>query len=213
MADDIRPSRVSAGRLSLYLRCLDTWRRAQRLTASSRDLATTLNIGDAQVRKDLSMLGHLGRRGVGYNIVELIAAIRSTLGIDREWPAVLIGVGNLAKALLKYRGFAERGFRIVGLFDADDHKIGQKVDGLRVQPMSDLAKQCADLHAAIGIIAVPSEVAQDIADQLVAAGIRGVLNFAPVVLRLPDHVRLVSVDLTIQLEQLAFLIERGGANE
>ncbi len=213
MADEIRPSRVSAARLSLYLRCLDTWRREGTLTASSGDLAATLGFGDAQVRKDLSALGSLGRRGVGYNVTELIEAIRGALAIDREWLAVLIGVGNLAKALLKYRGFAERGFRIVGLFDSDEQKVGQRVHSMRVLPTNELAEQCKSLHAQIGIIAVPSEAAQGVADQLVASGIRGVLNFAPVVLRLPESVPLVSVDLTIQLEQLAFLIDRGGASE
>jgi redox-sensing transcriptional repressor len=213
MADEIRPSRVSAARLSLYLRCLDTWRRTGTLTASSGDLAAALGFGDAQVRKDLSALGSLGRRGVGYNVVELIDAIRGALAIDREWLAVLIGVGNLAKALLRYRGFAERGFRIVGLFDSDEAKVGQRVDDLRVLPTSELAQHIKTLKAHIGIIAVPSEAAQEVANQLVDAGIRGVLNFAPTVLRLPESVPLVSVDLTIQLEQLAFLIDRDGVSE
>lgn len=212
MADDLRPTRATAARLSLYLRCLDGWRRDGTLTTSSRDLATALGLGDAQVRKDLSVMGTLGRRGVGYNVTELIEAIRGALAIDREWLAVMIGVGNLAKALLKYRGFAERGFRIVGLFDADEQKIGQRIDGFRVLSVRDLAEHIKTLKAQIGMIAVPSEAAQEVADLLVAAGIRGVLNFAPVVLRLPDHVQLVSVDLTIQLEQLAFLIDRGGGN-
>lgn len=212
MADDLRPTRATAARLSLYLRCLDAWRRESVLTTSSRDLATALGLGDAQVRKDLSVLGTLGRRGVGYKVTELIDAIRGALAIDREWLAVMIGVGNLAKALLRYRGFAERGFRIVGLFDADEQKIGQRIDGFRVLSIRELAEQVKTLKAQIGMIAVPSEAAQEVADLLVTSGIRGVLNFAPVVLRLPESVQLVSVDLTIQLEQLAFLIDRGGGS-
>src|SRR5262249_22106769 len=110
--DDPRPSRASAARLSLYLRCLEGWERDGRPTASSRDVADALGVGDAQVRKDLSYLGGLGRRGVGYRVPQVIAGIRAALGIDREWRAVLVGAGNLARALLRYRGFPERGFHI-----------------------------------------------------------------------------------------------------
>src|SRR5437870_3106093 len=107
MTDESRPPRASAARLSLYLRCLEAWRRDGHPTASSRDLATALGVGEAQVRKDLSYLGGLGRRGVGYRVVDLAAGIRTALGIDREWPAVLVGAGNLTRALLRYRGFPE----------------------------------------------------------------------------------------------------------
>lgn len=209
MADEPRPSRASAARLSLYLRCLEGWRRDGRQTASSRDLAAALGVGDAQVRKDLAYLGGLGRRGVGYRVADLTAGIRSALGIDREWPAVLIGAGNLARALLRYRGFPERGFRLVGLFDADPRKVGQRVEGLDVLPMTDLARRVRALGAVLGIVAVPSEAAQDVAEALAEAGVRGVLNFAPAVLRLPAGVAVVNVDLTIQLEQLAFQVQAG----
>ena len=207
MADEPRPSRASAGRLSLYLRCLEGWRRDGLQTASSRDLATTLGLGDAQVRKDLAYLGGLGRRGVGYRISNLIDAIRVALGLDREWRAVLVGAGNLARALLRYRGFPERGFRIVGLFDSDPRKIGLKIDGLEIFGMADLVQRAKGLNAELGIMTVPSESAQDVADMLAAAGVRGVLNFAPTVLRMPDTIAVVHVDLTIQLEQLAFQVQ------
>ena len=209
MADEPRPSRASAARLSLYLRCLEGWRRDGRATASSRDLAAALGIGAAQIRKDLSYLGTLGRRGVGYKVAELAGAIRSTLGIDREWPAVLVGAGNLARALLRYRGFPERGFRLVGLFDADARKIGQRVEGLTVEPAADLVRRVRALGAELGIVAVPWESAQEVGEGLAAAGVRGVLNFAPVVLRLPAGIAVVNVDLTIQLEQLAFQVQAG----
>jgi redox-sensing transcriptional repressor len=209
MADEPRPPRASAARLSLYLRCLEGWRRDGRRTASSRDLAAALGLGDAQVRKDLAHVGRLGRRGVGYRVDDLAAGIRSVLGIDREWPAVLVGAGNLARALLRYRGFPDRGFRLVGLFDADRRKVGQRVEGLEVLPMTDLARRVRSLGAELGIVAVPSESADEVAAALTAAGVRGVLNFAPAVLRLPAGVAVVNVDLTIQLEQLAFQVQAG----
>jgi redox-sensing transcriptional repressor len=209
MADEPRPPRASAARLSLYLRCLEGWRRDGRRTASSRDLAAALGLGDAQVRKDLAHVGRLGRRGVGYRVDDLAAGIRSVLGIDREWPAVLVGAGNLARALLRYRGFPDRGFRLVGLFDADPRKVGQRVEGLEVLPITDLARRVRSLGAELGIVAVPSESADEVAAALTAAGVRGVLNFAPAVLRLPAGVAVVNVDLTIQLEQLAFQVQAG----
>jgi redox-sensing transcriptional repressor len=209
MADEPRLSRASAARLSLYLRCLESWRRDGRRTASSRDMAAALGINDAQVRKDLAYLGGLGRRGVGYQIADLAAAIRSALGIDREWRAVLVGVGNLARALLRYRGFPERGFRIVGLFDADRRKIGQEIEGLTVTSMEELGRRVRALEAELGIVTVPSESAQEVGEALADAGVRGVLNFAPTVLQLPTGVAVVNVDLTIQLEQLAFQIQVG----
>ncbi|HEY1381598.1 MAG TPA: redox-sensing transcriptional repressor Rex [Gemmataceae bacterium] len=209
MADEPRPSRASAARLSLYLRCLEGWRQDGRRTASSRDLAAALGLGDAQVRKDLAHLGRLGRRGVGYRVADLAAGIRSALGIDRDWPAVMVGAGNLARALLRYRGFPERGFRLVSLFDADPRKVGQRIEGLDVFPMTDLARRVRALGAELGIVTVPWEAAQEVAEALAASGIRGVLNFAPAVLRLPAGVAVVNVDLTIQLEQLAFQVQAG----
>jgi redox-sensing transcriptional repressor len=209
MADDPRPSRASAARLSLYLRCLEGWRRDGRETASSRDLAAVLGVGDAQVRKDLAYLGGLGRRGVGYRVADLAAGIRSALGIDREWRAVVVGAGNLARALLRYRGFPERGFRLVGLFDTDVRKVGQRVEGLEVRPMTELGRRARAEGAELGIVAVPSEAAQEVAEALAESGVRGVLNFAPAVLRLPAGVAVVNVDLTIQLEQLAFQVQAG----
>ena len=209
-AHDGRPSRASVGRLSLYLRRLEDFLRQDLAKVSSSQLGEALGITDAQVRKDLTHLGHLGQPGIGYPVPELILAIRRVLGIDREWTVVMVGVGNLARALLRYRGFQQRGFRIVALFDTDPAKIGQTVDGLSVHPPEAMPRVIAATGAELGVIAVPSEAAQGVADALVTAGVRGVLNFAPVVLRLPDSVSLVSVDLTVQLEQLAFLVQMQG---
>ena len=205
--DEPRVSRASVGRFSLYLRRLQQLDSADAHTVSSSQLGEALGITDAQVRKDLACLGNLGHPGVGYPTRELIAALRRRLGIDRSWSVVVMGVGNLARALLRYRGFQQQGFRIVALFDADPEKVGQEVDGLRVFAPERMAEVIAATGAQLGILTVPSEVAQKVADALVAAGIVGVLNFAPTVLRLPGHVSLVAVDLAVQLEQLAFLVQ------
>jgi redox-sensing transcriptional repressor len=202
-----RLSRASVGRLSLYLRRLEGLLRQGTTKVSSSTLGESLGVTDAQVRKDLASLGNLGHPGIGYAAPELAAAIRRALGIDREWASALVGVGNLARALLHYHGFLERGFRIVALFDTDPAKIGQRVDDLEIHPPERMASVIAATGAELGILAVPSEAAQAVATDLVAAGVRGLLNFAPGVLRLPPHVSVVSVDLTVQLEQLAFLVQ------
>jgi len=207
---DQRLSRAAAQRLSLYLRCLAAWPGDAGKVSSGR-IAAAVGVSDAQVRRDLAALGHLGQRGIGYEARELATAIRAALGIDRTWRAVLVGVGNLARALLRYQGFRAQGFEIVALFDSDPAKMGQVVEGLQVEPAAQLAHRFPALKAELGVITVPGEVAQGVADELAAAGVRGILNFAPVVLRLAPHVRLVTVDLTIQLEQLAFLIQHAEA--
>jgi redox-sensing transcriptional repressor len=206
---EVRLSRASVNRLSLYLRRLEGFLREGSAKVSSGQLGEALGITDAQVRKDLAYLGHLGHPGIGYPTRELIAAIRHTLGIDRQWSAVLVGVGNLARALLRYRGFQQQGFRIVALFDSDRSKVGQRVDGLEIRHPDDLPKVVAGAKAELALLTVPAEAAQTVADAVVAAGIRGILNFAPAVLRLPSGVSLVSVDLTVQLEQLAFFVQMG----
>lgn len=204
-----RLSRASVARFSLYLRHLEQFHHAGVRTVSSSQLGEALGITDAQVRKDLAYLGNLGHPGVGYPTQEVIAALRRKLGIDREWRVVVVGVGNLARALLRYRGFRQQGFRIVALFDTDAGKVGQRVDDLEIHSPEQMPAVIAATGAELGILTVPAEAAQLVADALVAAGIRGVLNFAPVVLRLPSHVSLVAVDLTVQLEQLAFLVQLG----
>lgn len=203
-----RLSRAAAQRLSLYLRCLAGWPVDGGKVSSGR-IAQAVGVSDAQVRRDLAALGHLGQRGIGYDARDLAAAIRGALGINRTWRAVLIGVGNLARALLKYQGFRAQGFEIVGLFDADPGKVGQGVEGLAVEAASRLGERVGELGAELAVLTVPGEVAQPVADVLATAGVRGILNFAPVVLKLPPRVKLVTVDLTIQLEQLAFLVQLG----
>src|SRR5206468_4070905 len=161
---------------------------------------------------DLACLGSLGHPGIGYVTEELSKSSRRLRGVDRSWLAALVGVGNLGRALLLYRGFGQRGFRVVALFDLDPAKIGTQVEGLTVHDVRSIPKVVAETGAELALLALPSEAAQPVADALTAAGIRGLLNFAPVMLRVPPEVRLVSVDLTVQLEQLAFLVQtRGGA--
>ncbi len=205
-----RLSRAAAHRLSLYLRCVAGW-PADGGKVSSGRIASAVGVSDAQVRRDLAALGHLGQRGIGYEARDLAVAIRAALGINRTWRAVLVGVGNLARALLRYQGFRAQGFEIVGLFDTDPTKVGQVVEGLTVEPTTKLGERATALGAELGVLTVPGDVAQGVADVLAAAGVRGILNFAPVVLRLPTRVRLVTVDLAIQLEQLAFLVQHGDA--
>jgi redox-sensing transcriptional repressor len=204
-----RLSRASVGRFSLYLRHLEALLREGISKVSSGQLGEALGITDAQVRKDLAWLGSLGHPGVGYITEELIEAIRRLLGVDRTWLAALVGVGNLGRALLRYRGFEQRGFRLVALFDDDPAKVGQVVEGLTVHGTDVIDRVVRETGAELGVLAVPSEAGQPMADALVAAGVRGLLNFAPVMLRVPSEVRLVSVDLTVQLEQLAFLVQMG----
>lgn len=199
-------SKASVGRFSLYLRHLERLHREGTATVSSSQLGEALGITDAQVRKDLAYLGNLGQPGIGYPTQELIEALRHRLGTDRTWKAVVVGVGNLARALLRYRGFERQGFQFVALFDSSPEKVGQFVDDLEVLPPSKMKEAVAALGAELGVLAVPAESAQEVADALTAAGIRGILNFAPTVLRVPPGVSLVAVDLAVQLEQLAFLV-------
>jgi redox-sensing transcriptional repressor len=209
---DFKLSRASAGRLSLYLRCLEGFHRDGLTKVSSGQVGEALGLSDAQVRKDLACLGNLGQPGIGYTVPELIGAIRPALGIDREWNAVMVGVGNLARALLRYRGFQQQGFRVVALCDNDPTKIGTSVEELVVRGLDDLPEIIRSMDAEMGILTVPAEAAQAVADRLAEAGVRGILNFAPTVLKMPLGVSLVTVDLAIQLEQLAFQIQ-WSANE
>jgi redox-sensing transcriptional repressor len=204
-----RLSKAAASRLSLYLRAIEHAISNGQERISSQELGQALSIRDAQVRRDLACLGTLGHPGIGYNPEKLRKPIRRALGIDREWPTVLVGVGNLARALLRYAGFRQQGFHIRWLFDSDPAKAGTSLDGVPILPAEQMEKILSGSGAELGLIAVPASAAQETADRLIRAGVRGLLNFAPVVLQLPPHVRLVSVDLTIQLEQLTFLLTSG----
>jgi len=187
----------------VYLRVLSDL--ADLESISSEELATACGVSSAQLRKDLSFIGTRGTRGVGYDVRDLRDALAAELGMQHDWPVVIVGGGNLGLALAGYAGFASRGFRVVGLVDADRLRVGESVgDGLVVQPMSDLAKIVRRTHCVIGLIATPAQSAQAVADELVAAGVTGILNFAPAVLTVPAGVQVRDVDLGVELQLLAF---------
>ena len=193
-------------RLSLYLRQLEEFLRKDRRTVLSKQLGESLRLTDAQVRKDLAYFGQFGHPGIGYRVEELIAQVRRILGTDRTWNTLLVGAGNLGRALLAYRGFDRKGFKLSAVFDADATMIGTDQGGFIVQGLNELADTIGREHIRLAIMAVPADAAQDVADQLVAAGIRGVLNFAPVSINVPADVALASVDVAVQLEQLSFQV-------
>jgi redox-sensing transcriptional repressor len=174
---------------------------------SSVQLAETLDINDAQVRKDLAAIGHLGKRGIGYDVPELSQAIRKILGLDRTWKTIIVGYGNLGRALTKYHGFNDHGFEIVGIFDNADARVGVDAENLIVEPFDRIEERLPILEAEFAILTVPASAAQEVATRLCNSGIRGLMTFAPVLLKVPKHVKIVAVDLSIQLEQLAFLVQ------
>lgn len=193
-------------RLSLYLRQLESFHRNNRGTVSSKQLGESLGLTDAQVRKDLAYFGQFGHPGIGYRVDDLIARLRHILGTDKTWNVLLIGAGNLGRALLAYRGFDAKGFRLVAVFDNDASKIGKKFGPFSVQPLAELEATVKEKSIRLAMIAVPADVAQSVADQLIEGGVRGLLNFAPVSLTVPGDIALNSVDLAVSLEQLSFQV-------
>ena len=193
-------------RLSLYLRQLEAFKRKDRRTISSKQLGESLGLTDAQVRKDFAYFGQFGHPGIGYRVDDLIAQVKRILGTDKTWNVLLVGAGNLGRALMAYRGFDQKGFRLVAVFDADASKIGKKQASFTIQPLSELAATVQKQNIKLAMIAVPADNAQDVADHVVAAGVRGLLNFAPVSITVPHDVALNAVDLAVQLEQLSFQV-------
>ena len=206
LPSDASVPKVVVSRLSLYLRELQRLVASGQQTISSGQLGTLLGFSDAQVRKDLGFFGQFGYPGVGYRCDELIRAMRDILGTNHSWNVAMVGAGNLGQALLGYRGFGRQNFAIAAAFDADPTKVGQTIQGIRVQPLDELAATIRDKGIRLGMIVVPADRAQEAADRLVAAGIEGIVNFAPVTLALPPHVQNVGVDLAIELEQLSFAV-------
>jgi redox-sensing transcriptional repressor len=192
----------------VYLRSLLEVGAAGISTVSSVMLADRAGVNAAKVRKDLSYLGTYGTRGVGYDVEYLRFQVSRALGVANTWPVVVVGLGNLGRALAGHEGFGERGFPVVAGFDIDPDKIGTRISGVLVHPLERLPELVADLGAAIGIIATPAEAAQEVADHLSRAGIRSVLNFAPTVLALPVDVDVRDVDLATELQILGFHLQR-----
>jgi len=200
-------------RLSLYQRELQHLVRDGRETISSNELGRLLGFTDAQVRKDLAYFGQFGHPGIGYRCEELIDAIRGILGTDDQWPVAIVGVGNLGRALLGYKGFCQQGFHLVAAFDVQAEKIGTQIDGIPVFSTDELPEIVQQKNIRLGIITVPAVAAQSVADRLVKAGVVGIVNFAPVTISLPDHVSLVGVDLAIELEQVTFNVVNRAQSE
>jgi redox-sensing transcriptional repressor len=195
---------ATVARLPEYLRALHHLADAGNDTVSSEALAAAAGVNSAKLRKDLSHLGSYGTRGVGYDVALLIDQIEYVLGLTQRRSVALVGVGNLGHALAGYAGFGTRGFRIAALFDADPRRVGEKINGLVVRHIDELAQIAAAEAIAIGVIATPATAAQAVADRLVAAGVTSILNFAPCVLAVPDGVDVRKVDLAIELQILSF---------
>ena len=195
-------------RLSIYTRCLLQLEEDGVKTVSSQELADRFNLNSAQVRKDLAYFGEFGVRGIGYYVSGLKAELQKILGLDREWAVVLVGFGNLGSALFHYKGFTRQGFKVVAIVDENPAKVGREVERVPVIASRDMAREVKARGIQIAILAVPVEAAQAVADELVAAGIRAVLNFAPTRLRVPRDVRLNNVDLSIELETLSFYLAK-----
>ena len=198
-------------RLPLYLRALQSMADRDVTTVSSEELAIASGVNSAKLRKDLSHLGSYGTRGVGYDVGYLIYQISRELGLTQDWPVVIIGIGNLGRALANYGGFATRGFRVAGLVDVDPGQVGEQVGGLVVHHLDDLERLIAQLGVVIALIATPAGAAQDVCDRLVAAGVRSILNFAPALVTVPDDVEMRRVDLSTELQILAFHEQRRGS--
>ena len=193
-------------RLSLYLRFLEEFESAGLTTVSSDELAARGGTTSAQVRKDLSFFGSFGKRGLGYQVAELTQRMRRILGLERDWRVVIVGVGKIGAALAQYEGFRQRGFRVVGLYDSDPAKIGREMYGLTVRSIESLAEDNRERPVDIAVIAVPATAAQRAVDQVVAAGIMGIMSFAPIQLHVPADVTLNTVNMAMELERLSFAL-------
>lgn len=191
-------------RLSVYSRYLEQLDRKGVVTISSVEIADGVGVSPAQVRKDLAYFGEFGTRGVGYNVRDLMHYTSKILGLNEPWPLVLVGAGNLGFALSTYKGFNNRGFSVVGIFDNDLTKIGKKIVDMEVSPPEKMPEIIVRHKVKIGIIAVPAKAAQEVADLMIKNGLVAILNFAPVSLNVPEHIELRNVDLSVNLEILTF---------
>ncbi|WP_104105662.1 redox-sensing transcriptional repressor Rex [Nocardioides sp. 616] len=199
---------ATVARLPIYLRALTSLSESGTATCSSEQLAAAAGVNSAKLRKDLSHLGSYGTRGVGYDVDYLRYQIAREIGVTQDWPVVIVGIGNLGHALANYSGFRSRGFRVVALLDADPQRHSETVAGVVVRPFDDLERIVRDNGVAIGVIATPAHAAQDVADRMVAAGVTSILNFAPSVLSVPEGVDVRKVDLSIELQILAYHEQR-----
>jgi redox-sensing transcriptional repressor len=205
MPQDSVPA-IVVGRLPIYLRMLAFLEMEGKMITSSQELAERLGLSSAQIRKDLSYFGEFGKQGTGYDVAYLQRQLRHILQIDRVWDIILVGVGNLGRALANYEGFESHGFRLVGLFDNSPKKIGTRVGDLEVQDISALARVVQEKKVQIAILAVPAEAAQAMADQLVELGIRSILNYAPITLSVPSKVKVYNIDPVVGLQSMTYYL-------
>jgi redox-sensing transcriptional repressor len=206
MHDKLAIPRKSIYRLSLYSRCLDRLRENHIETVSSDALAKAAGVKSTQLRKDLTYLGNFGRRGLGYNVKDLLNRINSTMGTNRLLPVILVGVGNLGSALLSYQGFAKEGFEVLAAFDVDPLRKRSKDFGVPIIGVQDMGSFIREHQVKLAILTVPATVAQEVANKLVSSGIEAILNFSPLLLQVPDEVIVNNVNLAIELENLAYFI-------
>lgn len=197
---------ATANRLGLYLRELQHFFRAGTETIKSNALGNRLGLSDSQIRRDLALFGEFGKRGVGYNVAGLVGALRRALGTDGKWNTILIGLGNLGSALVRYRGFEQQGFVLQAIFEENPDKVGNQIGGVSVYSIDELEKRVPMLDIQMAILAVPAEPAPAIAQRLANLGVAGILNFAPVSLPMNETMCTVDVDLAIELQRLAFAV-------
>lgn len=199
-------------RLSIYQRCLSKLHENGKETVSSSALAAAAGVKPAQLRKDLAYFGQFGTRGLGYSVEELRSAIRDVLGREQLQPVVLIGAGNLGSALLRYRGFEKEGFEVVAAFDAVPDVVVKRGISVPVYDLGGMEKFIAENEVRLAILCVPAESAQEVANELVTAGVQGILNFSPSVLQVPEPVTVNNVDLALELENLSYFVSQGGGD-
>ena len=201
---------IAINRLSIYHRCLEkileTEKGKELEFISSSKIAEITGINSAQIRKDLAYFGEFGRRGLGYPLIDLNRELKKILGLDKDWSVVIAGAGNLGKALVKYKGFQKRGFIIKGIFDSNPSKIGKKLDHIFIYDIKEVEKFIQAENINIGILVVPADSAQEVADKMVAGGIKAILNFAPVHIVLPPEIKIHNVDLSIEFEGLTYYL-------
>ncbi len=202
------PPDVVVRRLPLYARTLAYLQAQGVASVSSQDLGTLINVTAAQIRKDLSYFGQLGKQGIGYNVDELLQHINTILGLSQDWNVVLVGVGQLGQAIARYSGFAERGIHIVGLFDADPGKVGTELAGLTIRDVREIGTVVRNEQVRLAIVAVSAAQAQDVVDMLVAAGVEAILNYAPVNVRTPDGVWVRHIDPVSLLHSMTYYLAR-----
>ncbi len=198
---------IVIGRLPIYLRALNQLLQQGQTITSSHELGQRLGISSAQIRKDLSHFGEFGKQGTGYQISHLQAQLKQILQVDREWPMIIVGAGDLGRALAHYRGFIQRGFRVVGVFDVDTSKVGSGNTDWSVMHTDKLTEFIQSHQIRIAMLAVPAENAQAACDQLVAAGVRGILNYAPITLSVPEDVQVQYIDPVMHLQKMTYYLE------